>query len=258
MSASDGAHALLDRMHPRGPRPVPPPQVPRPDAHPSRHERSVSGVVAAEVDARLVVVARVVVVVYHREILAYRSGPRLPLRSDPPAREEPHAARTDRCSRGVGAARTRRLRTVAGRVRPDRGGPHARGDRRDLRRDGARARTRRQGRVPLRDVQPRRRLPGRGDASRDPARRRAAARRGLPRHREHRVAQPARVSRRRLALRRGSARAPAGGRAVGRSHPVPGVRRGHARLSAGLHAPTARPRSCPAVIDRAGSRRSTR
>ena len=47
------------------------------------------------------------------------------------------------------------------------------------------------------------------------------------------------------------------GRALGRPHPVPRVRDRRAHPAAGLHAsPTGRPRSCPGVTARAGSRRS--
>ena len=79
-------------------------------------------------------------------------------------------------------------------------------------------------------------VPGRGRAPAILEVDRAAARRRLPRDREHRVAQPARVRRRPVALRRRSARAPPRGRAVGRPDPVPGVRDRRAHLSAGLHA----------------------
>ena len=53
---------------------------------------------------------------------------------------------------------------------------------------------------------------------------RAAARRRLPRDRQHRVEEPARLQGRSVALRRGPARSPPRGRRVGRPHPVPGLR----------------------------------
>ena len=92
----------------------------------------------------------------------------------------------------------------------------------------------------------------------DPRGDRAAARRRLPRDRQHRVAQPARVPGRLLALRRRAAHPAARGRAVGRPHPVSRCSRS-ARTSScrTARSPTVRPRSCPAAIARAGSRRST-
>ena len=92
----------------------------------------------------------------------------------------------------------------------------------------------------------------------DPRGDRAAPRRRLPRDRQHRVAESAGVPRRLLALRRRPAHPATRRRPVGRPHPVSRCSRS-ARTSCcrTARSPTGRPRSCPAAIVRAGSRRST-
>ena len=125
--------------------------------------------------------------------------------------------------------------------------------------DAARAVADRLGRVPLRDAQPQRGGAGRGRASADPRGDRAAARRRLPRDREHGVAQPAGVPGRPVALRRGPARArvPEGVEWDDRI-PYPVFAIGAHLLLAGLRR---RRRShdgrARAATGRAGSRRST-
>ena len=79
-------------------------------------------------------------------------------------------------------------------------------------------------------------LPEGGRPPADPRGDRAAARRGLPRDRQHRLAEPARVRRRPVALRRRPARAAARRRALGRPDSVPGVRDRRASLPARLPA----------------------
>ena len=109
----------------------------------------------------------------------------------------------------------------------------ARGDRRVFDDDAGRTGARGQGRVPLRAAQPQRRVPGGGRAPARPRGDRTAARRGLPRHRQHRVAQPGRLRGRPVALRRGPA------------HPAA---RGHRRGTTASRIPCSR--SAPTSISR--------
>ena len=140
----DLPHGLLDRVHPFGPRPVPPPQIPGRDADHGVDERPVPRIPVA----------------FTVRILAHPSRRRLPFSRDPSVVQEPRRARSDRRARGVGATRTRRLRAPARRARRGCGRATASRDRSHLRDHPARAVARRQGRVPLRDVQPQRRVPG--------------------------------------------------------------------------------------------------
>ena len=98
----------------------------------------------------------------------------------------------------------------------------------------ARAHARGQGRVPLRAVQSQRGVPGGGGPPTRPRGDRTVARRGLPRHRQHRVAQPGRLRGRPVALRRGPAHPAPRGHPLGRPHPVSRVRDRCAHLFAGL------------------------
>ncbi len=119
-------------------------------------------------------------------------------------------------------------------LRRARGRRPARGDRRRLRRVPARAHARGQDRVPLRAAEPQRGVSSRGRSPASPRGDRTVAGRGLPRHRQHRMAQPGRLRRWALALRRRSAHPAPRGHPLGRSHPVPRVRDRHAHLPAGL------------------------
>ena len=89
--------------------------------------------------------------------------------------------------------------------------------------------------VPVSDAQPLPDRPGRGRPPVDPRGHRAAPGRRLPRHRQHGVAEPARLRRRAVALRRRTARPPTRGRAVGRPDPVPRLRRRRARHAQDCH-----------------------
>ena len=140
------------------------------------------------------------------------------------------AGRLDRGARCAGCGRDRRA--------------HRR-DRRAVR--GATARRsqpapagRRRRRLPLRDAQSQRVVPGRDRQSRDSRCDRAAARRRLPRDREHLLAQSAargqHTRRRRVAHRRRSAHSAPARHPVGRSHSVSDLRDRRAHLPEGLPA----------------------